>query len=139
MAINVKLSNGSTAAVTKRGQLITAPLEFSSPYSVTANVNDTAFNLVPPKNDKQFVITDILLYGDKGIGANDATVSLYTAADATETTVLEPILPVEIPKNNYVIMNGLNLITEPGRYINVKTNDNTVYAVVYGYYVDVIN
>jgi hypothetical protein len=136
VTIHVTLENNNTALITKRGQLVTSPLEFSKPYSAEANTINTAFNLVPPIAGKQFVITSILLSGNRSIGASDATVSLYEASSDTETTVLIDILPIEIAKNQALTFTGVNVIVAAGSFINLKTDDATVFAVVYGYYVN---
>jgi len=139
MGIHVKIKDGwgggTEACVTERGQLVTAPLEFSSAYPVTASIDDTAFNFVPPISGKQFVITDILLYANKSVGVNDATVEVYEATSATEITVDKSILAIEMLRQSSRDNTGLNLIVSPGRWVNIKTNDNTIFATIMGYYV----
>ena len=49
----------------------------------------------------------------------------------------ETIFNQEIKKNDTIIMNGLNIITGEGVWINIKTDDNTVFANMAGYYVNV--
>ena len=63
---------GGEVCVTSRNQLVVAPLDFSTAYNVEADVINTAFNFVPPIAGKRFVITDILLYANKSVGASDA-------------------------------------------------------------------
>lgn len=128
--------SGKQAKVTERGQLVVAPLEFSEVYQQTANVINTAFNLVTPKTGKRFVITDILLYADKNVGVNDASVQIYEATSATSTTVSKSILTLEMLKNSSRDITGLNLITSQGVWLSIKTDDNTIYATLMGYYVD---
>ena len=129
-------ASGNTAAVTDRGQLVIGPLNFSTAYSIAAALDDTAYNFVPPEQRKRFVITDILLYANKGVGAGDATVILYEALSATTATVTKEILNIEMVKQTSRDITGLNLICSEGRWINIKTNDNTVFSTVMGYYVD---
>ena len=127
--------NSFKVAVSKRGQLITGPIEYSTAFSVEANVNDTAFNFVPPIAGQRFVLTDILLYANKGVGASDATVELYEATGDTVTTVTRSILVIEMLKQTSRDITGLNLICSEGLWINIKTNDNTIFATIMGYYV----
>jgi len=140
MTISTNIEDGSgtsnKACVSSRGQLITGPIEFSAAFTVTANVVDTAFNFVPPIANKRFVLTDILLYANKAVGAGDATVELYEAAGDTVTTVTRAILTLEMVKQTSRDMTGLNLICSEGFWINIKTDDNTIFATIMGYYVD---
>lgn len=139
--IKVKLHDGSgrghEARVSSRGELIVAPLNFSAPYNALADVANTAYNLVTPISGQRFIITAILLYGNKNVGAADATVTLYEATSATTTTVDKAILTVEIPKNVSKDLTGLNLGVTAGRWINVKTDDDDVYCTIFGYYAEV--
>ena len=139
MTIDVKIKDGwgsgQEACVTDRGQLVIAPLSYSLSYTVTAAVNNQAYNFVIPLAGKRFVVTDILLYANKGVGASDATVDVYEADSATETTISKSILALEMLKNSSRDMIGLNLIITEGKFLNIKTDDNTVFATVMGYYV----
>jgi len=140
MAINTTIKdgkgNGNEACVTNRNQLVVAPLDFSTAYSVEADTINTAFNFVPPEPKKQFVITDILLYANKGVGASDATVDVYEATSDTETTISKSILAMEMLKQTSRDMTGLNLIVSEGKWVNIKTDDNTIFATIMGYYVE---
>lgn len=128
--------NGGEACITTRNQLVVAPLDFSTAYPVTANVINTAFNFVPPVASKRFVVTDILLYANKGVGASDATVDVYEATSATESTIDKSILAIEMLKQSSRDLTGLNLLISEGKWLNIKTDDNTIFATVMGYYVD---
>jgi len=140
MSIDVKIKDGkgsgSQACVTSRGQLVVAPLSFSTAYAVSATVVNTAYNFIEPVSGKQFVITDILLYANKGVGVADATVVLYAADSATTLTETKIILSIEMLKNSSRDITGLNLIMVEGRWLNIKTDDNTIFATVMGYYVN---
>jgi len=127
--------SGVKAKVTSRGQLVTAPLEYSSISTLTMDVINTAYNFYSPIQGKQFVITGILTYADKNVGTGDASVEIYEAEGATETTVSSSILNFELPKNAFRDLTALNLITSPGVWINGKTNDNNVFTTILGYYV----
>lgn len=140
MTIDVKIKDGwgsgSEACVTERGQLITSPLDYSLAYPVAAAVDNTAYNFVPPISGKRFVVTDILLYANKGVGASDAAVEIYEADSATETTIVKSILAIEMLKNTSRDLIGLNLLISEGKWLNIKTDDNTIFATVMGYYVN---
>ena len=136
LSVGIRNGNGNEAKVTSRGELIVSPLGYSESYAVTATVNNQGYNFTTPGTDKRFVITAILLTTDKNVGANGATISIYEASSATETTVDKEILTVEMLKQTNRDITGLNLIVTEGKWLNVKTDDNNLYATVLGYYIE---
>jgi hypothetical protein len=128
---------GYQAKVTKRGQLVTAPLDYSTAYFNAVNAVDTAFEVTGPNASRQFVITDILLDADKNVSANTAgTIVLYEADSGTSTTATKTILTIEMLKNTARVITGINLIVTAGKWLNIKTTDATIYATILGYYVE---
>ena len=140
MPIDVILKNGKgiahKAKITSRGQQVTGPLGFTKMHEVEAITINTAFNIVPPITGKQFVITIIDLYADKNVGPNDATVEMYEANSIDDTTVLETVYKKQMPKNRDIGLPGLNIIISEGVWLNIKTDDNIIFANIGGYYVD---
>ena len=131
--------SGESARVTRFGQLITAPISYSSVVQESATVINTAYNLLSPTADQQIVVTDIIITGNRNIGTNDATVDLYLA-DGPEELAFSPedaVLSLEIEKNGKLVLTGLNLLTAVGKWINFKTDDNIVYATLMYYRVPV--
>jgi len=126
---------GDSALVTSRCQLVTAPLDYSKFYLANASVINTAFNLVVPKSGYRFVITDIVLSSDRGVGNDGAIVDLYEATGPDITTISTSIYQDEIAKQRSKILTGLNIIVSVGVWVNVKTDDNGVRANVAGYYI----
>jgi hypothetical protein len=131
----VDLGTDVSAKITGRGELVVGKLDFSSAYSTTATVINTGFNLITPQDGNCFVITDILIYADKNVGVNDATISIYTADSPTSTTVISDILTTEIKASNTRDVTGLNLLVTNGVWVNAKTDDNNVYFTLFGYYI----
>ncbi len=130
---------GNTATVTEFGQLVVAPVAYSSVVQAELAVINTAYNLLEPSQGQQIVITDIILTANRLVGANDATVDLYLA-DAPDALVFTPadaVLSLELEKNGKLALTGLNLITRAGTWINAKTNDNTVFVTIMFYRVPV--
>ena len=140
MSLLVKIGDGrgkcTEAIVTDRGQLVTSPLDFSSAYTKEVNATATAFNFIGPIAGKRFIITDILLYADKNVGVNDASVQIYEANSVTSTVESKTILDIEMVKQTSRDITGLNLILTEGVYLNIKTDDATIFSTVMGYYVD---
>jgi len=138
MPLNIEIKDGtgscSKTKVTSRGQLVTAPLEFSSAFGTTADVVNVAFNLVSPVPGKGFVVTAILLSANKGVGTNDASVQLYEASSATSTVVDSGVLDIEMEKRSSRDIASLNLLVPEGKWLNLKTNDATIFATIMGYF-----
>ena len=127
---------GRWAQVTSRGQLVTAPLDFSSAYNATADVINTGYNLVTPQTSKRFVITDILLYANRNVGVNDATVEIYEASSDSSTTVDKSLFLAEMVRQAARDLTGLNLLVTEGKWVNIKTDDDDIFATIMGYYID---
>lgn len=127
------------AKVSKYGQLITAPLDFSKFYAATASVANTPVELIPPLVNKRFIITSINLYGNRSVGVNDATVRIYEAdgsAEAYDSSTDITIYITEVAKNQNQIVPALNIIVTKGKWINIVASDVSVFANVSGYYID---
>ena len=132
----IDLGTDISAKVSTRGELIVGRLNFSSAYSAILTVINTGYNLIVPKNDHCFVITDILLAGDNGIGASSSKTILYTANSPTSTTEIDTIITAEIQSKSARDFIGLNLLVPHGVWLNIKCDDNTIYATIMGYYID---
>ena len=124
------------AQVTRRNQLVVAPLDFSQFYNVKAELVNTAYNLITPKTRKCFVITDVILYANKNVGVSDATVVLYESDGPSSLTETNVIINQEMPKYNTLPLTGLNVNTAEGAWINIKTDDDDIFANIAGYYID---
>lgn len=127
---------GYGAKVTSRGQLVVSPLDYSTAYNATADVINTAYNLIEPRTGQRFVITAILLYANKNVGAGDATVVLYEATSSSTTTASKTIFTAELPKSATRDLTNLNLIVSEGVWVNIKTDDDDIFATIFGYYID---
>ena len=130
---------GNTATVTEFGQLVVAPVDYSGVVQATLGTINTAVNLLEPSQGQQIVITDIILTANREVGVNDATVDLYLADSPTALvfTPADAVLSLELEKNGKLALNGLNLITRAGAWINAKTNDATIFVTIMFYRVPV--
>jgi hypothetical protein len=122
--------------VSSRGQLAVSPLDFSTFYTGSVTVNNTAVNLIGPKAGKRFVITEIILTGDRSIATNGAVTKVYEATDNSTATVDKLIYEDEIGKQSRAVLTGLNVIVSQARWVNVVADDVIVRANVAGYYID---
>jgi FlaG/FlaF family flagellin (archaellin) len=128
--------NGSLGRVTTRGELVVNRFDYSTAYNATAGTANTAVNFVGPIASQQFVITDILLYANKNVGAADATVVIYEASSDSTATVDKTLFTTEMIKQSRADLVGLNLIVAEGKWVNMKTDDDDVFGTIMGYYVD---
>lgn len=138
MSLRVNLEDGwgtgSTVWVSEAGVMATGPLDYSQAYNATADVANTAYNLIEPKAGQIFVVTAILLYANKNVGAGDATVDLYEADAVDTTTIFKSVLSTEMPQKTTRDLTGLNLKVSEGKWLNVKTDDDDIFCTVFGYY-----
>jgi hypothetical protein len=129
--------NNTRALVTKRGQQIVAPLEYSEFYTATTISNNVPVNVIEPRTGKNFAITDIILSGDRSIAANGAVVQVYeNSIGPTDTTIAKLIYADEIARQTRAVLTGLNIIVTTARWVNVVSDDVQVRANIGGYYID---
>ena len=137
--IDVKLQDSkgtkNGVRVSDAGQLVTAPLAYSTPIARTLGTANTAVNVIAPNTGCRIVITDVVIYGNRQIGANDATFVLYEASSIDTTTVDKTIMQFEVLKQSSIVMTGLNIITNTGVFINAKTDDDDVFLFVGAYFI----
>ena len=127
-------NSGLTAKVTKFGQLVVAPLQFSTPKSDNLNVIDTAFNFIEPEQDHSIVITDIIISADNSVSNTaPAEIEIYEAAAFDTTTIDVGIVSPRLTRADNLALNGLNLIVPEGKFVNAKTNDNNVLVTIMFY------
>lgn len=127
--------DGFKAEVTCRGQLVVGPTSFSEATSIKLETDDVPVNLYPPKANMNFIITDILLYANKNVGAGDATVTLYeSSVGPTSATQTKVILQTEMVKQTSRDLTGVNVEVTEGRWLNAVTDDDDVFITVFGYY-----
>ena len=143
MTINVRVQNGddgTVAKVTSRGQLVTSPLDFSTPIQKDLDLADTAYNFFVPKTNKQFVITGIFAKADQQVSNTvSATVVIYEATSASTTDVSKTIFQTVMLRNDLLVATGMNFLVSNGKWINAKTTDDDIHMTITGYYVDKID
>lgn len=131
------LKTGSSPIFTKRGEVVTAPLAHSTFYLGATASNNVAVNIIPPLPNKKFIITAMIISGDRSIGANGAVTDIFeNSVGPTDGTVTKQIIQEEIAKQTRMVATGLYIIVNAGRWINIKSDDVIVRANVAGYYVD---
>jgi len=131
--------SGITAKVTRFGQLVVAPLQYSTPVADEVDVANTAFNFIGPEQDQSIVITDIVLSADRLVGVNGADIVVYEADSPTTLTEDQIVLDVDMIKQTTLTLNGLNLIVPEGKFVNAKSDDTNIKITIMFYRVPAEN
>ena len=127
--------NSYAAKVSKNGEVTTSPYDYSQAYNVTASLTATAYNLIVPKQGFNFIITSITIYANRNVGANDATVELYESSVGPDsTTQSKLIFTTELLKQTRFTV-STNLLVSEGVWVNLETDDSTVFGTIMGYYI----
>lgn len=129
--------SGRAAKVSGIGQLIVAPYDFSSPSVQKLEVAGTAYNFVSPITGFIIIVTGLILYANKNVGVNDATVDIYEASAIDSTVIDKSIFQTEMLKQTPLALTGLNLKVSEGKWLNGKTDDDDVFVTVLYYYAPV--
>ena len=127
--------------VTSRGELVVAPLAYSTPYYKSVAAAATPYEVVPAKAEKRFVITGLLLASDKTFGSATTaeTLTIYEANAADLSVNLKTIVRLDMLKNDRMPATGLNLITTKARALVAIGTDFAVDVTIAGYYVNDID
>lgn len=123
--------------ITNRGQLVTGKSGFSEASSVVLVASNTPLNLWEPLSKHNFIITEIIIRGDKNINNTvDAIVTIYECSEGPDSlTQTKAILPQPIPRSGLLVLSGLNLEVTEGRWVNAVASDTNIYVTVMGYYI----
>ena len=122
--------------ITKRGELITGAISYNDTFFQQMTVADQGYNLVTPKAGKQFILMGVSYSGNKDINATTgAEVILYEADAVDAATVERELFRFNVGKIDRGSISGLNVATNPGVWLNAKTDSTDVSITIYGYYV----
>ncbi len=138
-AVGIKDSKtGQATRVTRFGQLVVAPLAYSTPIAQELTAINQAFNFLAPLADHSIVITDIIVSADKAVSPTDpAGIEIYQADAADALTIAEGIVSPRLSRGGVLPLTGLNLIIPEGKWINAKTDDNNILITIMFYRVPV--
>ena len=129
-------TNDTAVSVSSNGELHTAPLHHNQSIHYKLDTINTAYTFADIQTGKEMHLENILIYANKGVGTNDATVTIYTSLEADSLVVKDVIMEFEIPKYGTRDLIGLNLKLGGGVYLNAKTDDNDIFLTMMGYYSD---
>ncbi len=121
--------------VTDRGQLVTAPLEFSEPVFHSLTANDVSVNWFKPLAGKRLVITEVIVQVDRN-ATTQALIDIYETNEEGSETIVKSLFQFDIPKQESIVLTGLNIITTEGAFINSKADDSNVLITIGGYFIE---
>lgn len=139
MSLSTHLTDGTgtkaQAKVTQRGEVVVAPISYSTSYFNEMTAVNTAYNFITPKTGYEIVITSIIVNANKTVSATDgALIEIFTANGATSIVPIDDILTVQLVKNSRQVLTGLNIKMSSGVWINAVTDDATIFLTVAGFY-----
>ncbi len=126
-------ASGVGQAVTGNGESVGSAISPNDSQYWEMSSIGTPYVFAPPVAGKRMRLMNVLMYGNKGIGTNDATVDIYTSIDPTATSGTT-VIQFELPKYASRDLIGLNLELPEGVYLLATTNDATVFLTMMGYY-----
>ena len=129
---------GNRARVTAFGQVITGPVSYNSVATQDMDVATQVYNFVIPQAGHRIVIDGLLLYANRNVGVNDATVTIYESTGGPDSAVVsQTILNTEMAKQTRADIIGINFLCSEGSWINASTDDDDVFLTVLYYYVPI--
>jgi len=135
--------NSRGARVTKFGQLVVAPLDYSTAIEVQLTGDQgtpTVENLVGPSEGQSIVITDVMVFGGKDVTQDiPAQVQIYEASSATTETIDKIIFTPQVVRGSNIVATSLNLLIPGGVWINVQVADFPVFVTLMFYRVPAEN
>lgn len=138
--VNVEGITGNQAKVTESGAVVVAPIAYDDTQFLELAEINTAYNFWQPRAGRQFVITNIICFGDKQVSnTTNSTVVIYEAADAATTTEDKILLQFEVGQNQSLVLSPLNLLVNKGKFINAKCDDDDIHMTIMGYYLPAID
>lgn len=128
----------TAAQISENGELVVAPISYSTAYYQSVDVAATPFLIVPAQTSKKFIINSILLASSKTFGSATTaeTVTIYESSPADLTANLKTIVQVDLLKNDRLIATALNLSSSTSVSLVAIATDTNVDVTLGGYYVE---
>ena len=120
--------------VTKFGQLVTAPIQYSRPSAKELTDIGVPVNFIEPEAGSSIVITDILVFADKSVSQTEpADVDIYESDGIDSLEIIEDIVRPQVIRSGDVTLTGLNLLVPEGRWVNAVTTDANIRLTIMFY------
>lgn len=126
--------SGNAAKVSRFGQLVVAPLDYSAPVTDSLTPINTAVNFIAPEQGRSIVITDIIASADRNVSnTTPSNVEIYTADSPTSTTVIDAVVSPQLLRGANLSLTGLNMLVGQGVWVNAKTDDDITLLTILFY------
>jgi hypothetical protein len=137
----VNEKDGRTAIISPLGEVVVAPISYSTAYYMLVDSTTDAFEVVPGLSGKRFVITSILFASDRNFGSatTPENMTLYEAHPSDLATNLATVASIDFLKNDRLSATQLNIQTEEGVALVAIADDTNIGVTVAGYYIDHIH
>ncbi|MBV1929897.1 MAG: hypothetical protein KUG81_10360 [Gammaproteobacteria bacterium] len=125
---------GNEARVTPFGQLIVAPISYSSPVLRELLTPGESANFIEPAQDQIIVITDIIASADKDVSnTTPADITIYSTDSVDSTTPVDIIVRPQLIRSGNFPLTGLNLKIPEGLWVNATTTDGGILLTIMFY------
>lgn len=127
----------STVTVTTNGELVVSPIAHSVPHYVSVALADTAYEVVPAKSGKKFIVTAMILASSKTFGSATTaeTLTIYEASPADLDTNTRTLTQLDLLKNDRLVATSLNFATNTAVSLVAIATDDKVNVTIAGYYI----
>ena len=128
----------SYAGVSPEGDQYVSARYYSDPYYVSVAIAATAYEAVPAKSGKRFIVTGLLLASDKAYGSSTVaeTLTIYEASPSDLDTNLKTFTQVDLLRNDRLVATNLNLRTSTTVSLVAIATSEKVDVTIAGYYVN---
>lgn len=129
----------AAALVSVNGELIVGPLSYDTPYYMSVDTALTAFEIVPAKSNKKFIVKSMLLATDKNYASPTVaeTLTIYEASPADLSANLKTFVQIDFLRNDRLPISGLNIATSTAVSLVAIADSANVDVTIAGYYVNV--
>lgn len=138
VAVGIEGSQSSQRVmVSRNGELAVAPLKYDdSVFKELATIN-TGVNFYAPSPVQQFVITGMRIKANRDVSNTvDAEIIIYEAATSDTTTVDKILHQEALVRGEGADLFPLHILVSEGKFINAKTDDNSIFITILGYYIE---
>ena len=145
MTLKIEIEDGrfgtkATAGVTRRGQIITAPMDYNTTYYNSMDTVTIAYNFIEPRAGFNFVIDGVIFSSDKNVSStNGAVITLYEADAVDRNVASRELFTIDVGRLDKGSFTGLNVLTSPGVWLNGSTDDATTNVTIVGHYVETVD
>jgi len=129
----------AAALVSANGELIVAPISYSTAYYKLIDVAVTPFEVVPASAGRKFIIDSMLLTTSKAFGTATTaeTLTIYEASPSDLSTNLKTVAEIDFLKNDRLVATGLKLAASTAISLVATATDTNVSVTIAGYYIAV--